>query len=65
MRPKVCILFIFSVKMGKLRENLLTIATLLGVMAGPLPHDNDFDNDNVLEYYDDHSAWCPSRSALS
>ena len=29
---------------------------LLGVLAGPLCHDNDIDDDNVLDCYDDHSA---------
>ena len=38
---------------------------LLDVLAGPLCHDNDINNDNDLDYYDDHSAWCPGRSALS
>ena len=38
---------------------------LLGVLTGPLSHDNDIDDDNVFDCYNDHSAWCPGRSALS
>ena len=34
---------------------------LLGALAGPLCHDNDIDDDNVLDYNDDHS----DRSASS